>query len=252
MNFLVPIALTIVALQLPTGVHAGSIEGQYVLAGDIPEALKAPRVAQGNTTVRDFEVCAKVEVPNETLTVDPASRGIANIVVYLKKAPPDMPAALKINNAKPVTFDQKGCRYTPHVLAVRTGQTVNCTTQDSVAHNVHGTPFVNETFNFVVPGNAKTPSPVVLKLAETFPVPVKCDFHGWMDAYWVVTDHPYVAITDAQGKFKIDGLPEGEHNFTVWHETGYINKKLTVTVKPGAQTLPTVKVPAKQFEPKVK
>jgi hypothetical protein len=80
------------------------------------------------------------------------------------------------------------------------------------------------------------------------PITVKCDIHNWMESRWIVTDHPYVAITDKEGKFKIENLPVGKHEFTVWQEkSGYIERKFPVDVKAGAQTLPAQKVPAAKF-----
>ena len=47
-------------------------------------------------------------------------------------------------------------------------------------------------------------------------------------------DHPYAALTDKDGKFQIDNLPVGEHNFRIWHERlGDINKKYQVSVTAG-------------------
>lgn len=239
-----------VAHQAPSiagAADVGAIEGQIVLDGDAPKLL--PKVSKGDATARDPATCAADEVPDESLVVDPASKGIANVIVYLRKAPANMPAALKVSKEKELTMDQKGCRYFPHVLAVRTDQTVKCISSDPVAHNVNIAPFTNDPKNFIVAGNDKQGTAVTLPKPEGLPVNVKCDIHTWMQSYWVVTDHPYVAVTDKDGKFKIEGLPVGEHSFTVWQEkAGYINRKFTVNVKAGLQTLPVTKVPVAAFE----
>lgn len=237
-------------VQSPAVVRAaetGTIEGQIVLEGEIPKL--APRVKKGDATARDAATCATDDVPNEKLVVDPETKGIANVFIYLKKAPANMPAELKVSKTKEVVLDQKGCRYLPHTLAVRTDQAVRCVSSDNVAHNVNVTPFVNEGKNFIVPGGDKVGTAVPLPKVEALPVKVNCDIHNWMTSYWVVTDHPYVAVTDAQGKFKIEGLPAGEHSFTVWQESaGYIDRKMVVNVKAGAQTLPVKKVPVASFK----
>jgi len=240
------------ALQVSTVVRAaetGTIEGQFVYDGEAPKF--PPRVVKGDAAARDAATCAAEEVPDESLIVDPATKGIANVIVYLRKAPANMPAELKESQEKIVTVDQKGCRYFPHVLAVRTDQKVNCISSDAVAHNVNISPFVNPAANFVIPANDKEGTDVALVKPEALPVNVKCDIHPWMQSYWVVTDHPYVAITDKEGKFKIEGLPVGDHSFTVWQESaGYVDRAFKVTVKPGTQTLPAVKVPAAKFKKK--
>jgi len=229
--------------------QTGSIEGQIIFDGAAP--VLPPKVAKGDPTAKDKEVCAVNEVPDESLVVDPTTKGIANVVVYLKKAPAGMPAALKVAKVKEAEFDQKGCRFFPHILAVRTDQTVKCLSNDAVAHNVNITPLINDSKNFIVPPNDKAGVDVKMPKAEGLPVNVKCDIHSWMQALWVVTDHPYVAVTDKEGKFKIEDLPVGEHSFTVWEEkSGYLERAYKVNVKAGLQTLPSLKVPAAKFEKK--
>ncbi|QDT55051.1 hypothetical protein Pan44_30920 [Caulifigura coniformis] len=242
----------VAGLQAPSIVHAaetGTIVGQFIYDGAVPTL--APKVAKGDATARDAATCANDEVPDESLVVDPESKGIANIIVYLRKAPANIPAELKESKEKNLVVDQKGCRYFPHVLAVRTDQTVTCVSSDPVAHNVNIAPFTNPSQNFVIPANDKTGTAVKMTKPESLPVNVKCDIHPWMQSYWVVTDHPYAAVTDKDGKFKIEGLPVGEHSFTVWQESaGYVERSFKVTVKAGEQTLPPVKVPASKFKKK--
>ena len=47
---------------------------------------------------------------------------------------------------------------------------------------------------------------------------IKCDVHPWMGAYVGVFDHPYFAVTGTDGKFAIDGLPDGTYDVVAWHE----------------------------------
>ncbi|MBX3441088.1 MAG: hypothetical protein KF774_01685 [Planctomyces sp.] len=225
----------------------GTITGQVVLDGAMPKL--DPKVVKGDMTAKDAAVCAAEGVPNEDLVVDAETKGIANVVVFLRKAPDGMPADLKKSSEEGVTFDQKGCIFLPHVLAVRTDQVVNCISNDGVAHNVHTYPLKNDGKNFVVPPNTKTPTAVPMKQVETLPVKVGCDIHPWMTAYWVVTDHPYVAITDEKGNFTIENLPVGEHVFTVWQEkAGYIERSFKVNVKAGDNKLPPLKAPVAKFK----
>ncbi len=243
-------AFAVAALEgsaMVSAAETGTIEGQIVLEGDVPTL--APKVKKGDPTAKDPSVCAADDVPDESLVVDPATKGVANVIIYLRKAPAGMPADLKASKVKEVVVDQKGCRYFPHITAVRTDQTVKCVSNDAVAHNVNIAPFVNPAQNFIIPANDQKGTNVTLKSPEALPVSVKCDIHNFMQSYWVVTDHPYVAVTDKEGKFKIEGLPAGEHSFTVWQESaGYINRKYTVNVKAGANKLDPVKVPVASFK----
>ena len=58
---------------------------------------------------------------------------------------------------------------------------------------------------------------------------VKCDVHGWMQAYIRVDDHPYHAVTDARGKFRIEGIPPGTYTLELWHERlGPMEQEVTI------------------------
>jgi hypothetical protein len=225
----------------------GSVSGKVVLDGDVP-TLK-PRVKMGDAAAKDAAVCAAQEVPNEDLVVDPSTKAIANVVVYLKKAPAKIHPQLAKPAAMAVTYDQKGCRFIPHIAVVQTSQTVNVVSSDAVAHNTRGNPLKNQGFNFIVAPNDKTGIQVPVKQAERLPVQIGCDIHPWMRGYWLVIDHPYGAVTGADGTFSIKDLPAGEHEFVVWQEAaGYLEKSLKITVKDKADTaIPTIKAPVKSF-----
>ena len=49
-------------------------------------------------------------------------------------------------------------------------------------------------------------------------VRMKCDVHAWMFAYIGVVDHPYFAVTDKDGSFKISNLPAGEYTIEAFHQ----------------------------------
>lgn len=228
----------------------GSVTGQFVLEGDVPE-LK-PLETKG----KDAPTCPADKVPDDSLIVDPASKGIANVFVFLRKAPTKIHPDLKASKEKTIDFDQKNCRFAPHALFVRTDQEVLVKSNDNVSHNTHTNPVLNTGENFFVQANDRKGRAVAIKGAERLPILVNCDIHSWMKAYWLVLDHPYAAVTDKDGKFKIDNLPAGEHEFRVWHERkGWLNAGLKqgfkATVKSdGATDLGAVKVPAADLKGK--
>lgn len=234
----------------------GTVEGQFVLDGDMPEL--PPKIAKGDKTAKE-PMCAVNGVPDESLVVNAENKGIANICLYIRKAPAMIHPDLKESKEKEVVFDQKGCIFLPHMLIVRTDQTVMVKSGDSFQHNTRTNGFSNEGKNLVIAANERNGVPIQMPNSELrlTPVKVNCDIHPWMEAYWVVTDHPYVAVTDADGKFKIENLPAGEHTFRVWQErSGYVKtaefeRDLTVTIKAGETlTLPPFKVPAASFDKK--
>lgn len=215
----------------------GNVVGVITFDGDIPAAQKI--VSQGDSTVKDAAVCAAEDLFAETLVVNAANRGIANAVVFLEKAPPQIKPELAAAPSEPAIFDQRGCRFLPHVVAFRIGQPLLVLSDDPVPHNTHTTPKRNDSFNQTIPPKERTGIPCNYKKPESTPVPVVCDYHAWMKAYHFPVDHPYFAVTDADGKFKIEGLPAGKHTFNVWHESaagGLLERKVTIEVAVDSDT----------------
>ena len=156
-------------------------------------------------------------------------RTIRNVIVYVKSVPSGLTQATPEAS---VTIDQKGCRYRPHVLTIQIGQTLAVLNSDATLHNIHGLPKKNAEFNFGQP-RAGMKKAMVFKKAEIFRV--KCDVHPWMGAYIGVFDHPFHAVSDKVGNYKIDGLPAGDYEIIAWHEV-YGEFKQKVTVKAEGDT----------------
>lgn len=231
----------------------GTLKGKFVLDGDLPK-LK-PLITRGDQSARDAETCAAEDIPDEQLVVDAETKGIANIVVYLTKAPAEIHPELKAQD-KAVKFSAKGCRYEPHVLLVRNDRPVMCQSRDAVEYRLHVNPLINDSpeysllgRNITLAADATEATPVSIEKAQVLPVRISCDVHPWMEAWWVVLDHPYAAVTDAQGNFEIENLPVGRHRFAVWHQqAGYFNRHFEVDVQSGDNEVDVQKVPATRFK----
>ncbi len=238
------------SLMLCCGVSAiaedwGTISGQVVVTGDIPAPILLH--AKGAQTVKDTAVCAAADTYKDDLVINPESKGLANVFIYLPKAPKSIHPDLKKPAPAVVVFDQKGCMFTPHAMVVLGGQTVEVISSDAIAHNTHTYPLKNQAINVLVAANTPAGKGLAVdyKIGESLPLKVACDFHPWMQAYWMVVDHPYAAVTDKDGKFSIPNLPVGEHEFRVWHERkGYLERKYSVKVQKGDNEL-------KPFEVKI-
>jgi plastocyanin len=153
--------------------------------------------------------------------------GLANVYVYVKSGL----AGAYPPSSEPVTLDQKGCDYTPHVVAVQAGQPLKIRNSDPTLHNVHPRPAVNAEWNV---GQPKQGMESTRTFDEPEPmIPVGCDVHPWMRAYVSVASHPFFAVTGADGRFEIKGLPAGEYEIEAVHERlKTLSQK--VTVKDGA------------------
>ena len=134
-----------------------------------------------------------------------------NVIVWLKDVKYDEELA-----NEPITIDQIGCRYTPHVNAVTVGQEVLITNSDATLHNVNSKSKVNDTFNSAQPAGVPAIKKEFTKPEEPFYI--KCDVHPWMKAWMMVSGHPYFAVTDENGYYKIDNVPAGNYEIVFWQE----------------------------------
>jgi hypothetical protein len=151
---------------------------------------------------------------------------LANVFVYIKDIKGNFPAP-----SIPVTIDQKGCQYYPHVNAVMVGQPLEIKNDDATLHNIHALPTVNSQFNEGQPVQGMVSTKKFDK-AEMTPFKVKCDVHGWMKSYMAVMPHPFYAVSQTNGSFTIANLPPGQYTVVAWHEKyGQQEQKITVGAK---------------------
>lgn len=184
-------------------VEGGDIVGTVKFARSPPPELLQP--------VTDHAVCGREPRPSDALLLS-GSGGVKNAVVFI--------AHERMEGWRvPITFqmDQRRCTFVPRVLIIPPGATVEVLNSDGVLHNFHTLARVNPSLNLAQPGWAK-PLRVTFEHPEI--VQVKCDLHGegFMGAWIVVANHPYYALTDADGRFRLPNVPVGPHTLEVWHE----------------------------------
>ena len=185
---------------------AGNVTGKVTYDGPAP---------QNPTAKLDSDPACAREHPNGMIldTILVANGGLENVFVYVKDGLGnydfDTPT-------EAITLDQKGCRYTPHVFGLRTGQPVEISNSDPTMHTVHAMATANQEFNLSQPIQG-------IKNTKTFTAPeimvhFKCNVHNWMNAYAGVVNHPYFAVTANGGTFALKGVPAGTYTVEAWHE----------------------------------
>jgi plastocyanin len=232
--------------ETAVGTGSGVFTGKIVLTGSV-NPLAA--LIQKGATVKDMEVCAAVETPDERLVLGDGNT-VQGVFVYLNKAPKGG-KQLEIP-ADAFLFDQKNCRFLPHCMIIPCGQLVKVLSADAVAHNTHTYPQKNPSVNSgVAPEDREGKLTFTYRKAESVPLSVKCDYHTWMTAYQLPIDHPYAAVTDENGQFTIPDLPTGKHSFILWHEAadgGFVERKLAVEIKSGETTEMQIDYPVEKLK----
>jgi plastocyanin len=195
-------------LTLAPGARAADIIGTITLKGTPPSEVPY-------TPLMDNPDCAAMHktTPTTHFYVVGSKGELADVVVSLKGVTGKSTGA----SQPPAVMDQKGCLYTPQILALQTGQKLVVKNSDDCIHNVHCTPKVagNDEHNDAqMVGGAD--------LNYTFDKPemfitFKCDVHPWMFAWVSVFDSPYYAITDKEGKFVIKNVPPGKYTVEANH-----------------------------------
>lgn len=178
----------------------------------------APPAPKKLDVTKDMDVCAKEgkTKTSEELVVDSATKGLKYVVVSVTGLDPKYNYKAAPTLAKAPGIDQKGCWFHPHVQIVPAKASMDILNNDGILHNIHTYSKKNKVINKAQPKFKK-------KMETTFDIPevvsVKCDVHNWMNAWIIVSEHPYYAVTDEKGAFKLDNVPAGKYKLQYWHET---------------------------------
>ena len=184
----------------------GTITGTVKWSGPTPKAPKLPITKDASVCdpeshkVRDLE---RLEIG--------ADGGVANTVVFLKNITKGK--AMDLPEARG-HLDQKNCRYVPHIMLIPQGGNLDAKSSDPVLHTVHMTGAASNNIPFPMQNQM-----IPISLPRAGVVELKCNAgHVWMNAEILIVNHPYYAVTDAHGSFKLTDVPPGEYEIEAWHE----------------------------------
>lgn len=226
----------------------GDLTGKFIYDGPAP----TPKPLTIDADAAEF---GKLGLVDESLLVDKKTGGIANIVVYVRTKDVAIHPDYEKKLQKVVKLDNKGGKFVPHILPLWVEkQTICLCNSDGVSHNSNLQPFGDTGINPLLP--AKGEIEHKLNVEQTVPAQVTCNIHRWMAGYVLPRSNPYVAVSAADGSFKLEKLPAGaELEFLAWHEkSGYVatpewvRGRFKRTLKAGANELGTVKLKPALFE----
>jgi hypothetical protein len=187
--------------------NGGTITGNVKWTGPAPKIPKLP--VTKNVDVCDPQLQKTRDL--ERLEIDPDGNGVANTVVFLRGV--TRGKAMDLPEARQ-TLDQRTCRYIPHILLVPQGGSLKIKSSDPVLHTVQM--FGSATNNIPFPFQNQF---IPVALPRNGVVELKCNAgHVWMNANMLVVKHPYYAVTDEHGDFRLTDVPPGEYEIVAWHE----------------------------------
>jgi plastocyanin len=211
------LTLSLSAAGLAAPPNGASVTGKVTLSGAVPRPKPLDLSKEPE--------CVKMHAYNplfpENVLIGPGN-SLRNVVVFISSEVNDGSSV----PSSPALFDQQGCHYATHVLAIRVGQEINVSNSDPFAHNIHPLAKINREWNKMqLPGTP--PFSYAYDHAEF--IPIKCNIHPWMNGYFVVLKTGHFAVTGDDGSFSLPNLPPGHYTVTAWHETyGTQSKDITV------------------------
>lgn len=205
--------LAVLAIVAQPEEKTGTLVGQVRFLGTVPPAKKI-LTTDGATIL------------HHDLVVDARSKGLKNVVAHLDGLPDD---AKPLGTGR-VVMDQLDMIFVPRVVAIREGQTVRFDNNDLCNHGVRAlSTQAKNTFNILTPPSQ--PFDFVFQ-AQKNPIVLDCPLHAWMKAWIFPFRHPWFAVSDGKGAFRIENIPAGKHTLILRHpDTG---TRMVRTVEVGA------------------
>jgi len=152
---------------------------------------------------------------------DPLAYERSRVVLYLEGPGPS-------TSAKPPAMQQLNRRFTPDLLVVPVGGTVQFPNLDPIFHNIFSLS-KPKSFDLGSYNKGETRSVTFTKPGVVF---VYCHLHPNMEATIVVTPNRWYARSDGSGNFRIPNVPPGQYTVVAWHKAAGFFRK-TITIQPG-------------------
>jgi len=154
----------------------------------------------------------KTGIIKGSITID--GKPTQDVVVSVEGVPKEQAKALlaTMRTKKPV-MEQRNLKFSPYVLPVADGSTVDFPNKDTAWHNVYSKGGAKDfDLGLYPPGKSRS---------VTFDKPgivrVLCNVHPNMEAFIVVEQSPFFSAADSRGNYRVDHVPLGKYRVQVWH-----------------------------------
>jgi len=182
-------------------------------AGDITGTVRAERkdgadngsTADGAYASRKYKFAAKVDYS-----------AMHDFVVYLEgPVGTNSAPATNVMQVTTMRVAQHDALFSPHVLPVMVGTTVEWPNNDSIFHNVFS---MSDAKQFDLGLYKDSPPEKHVTFDKPGRVDVFCSIHENMHCIVLVLENPYFASTDENGRYAITNIPPGTYKLKAWHE----------------------------------
>lgn len=185
---------------------AYEVQGTITVTAPYPEPLRVK-----NERAKEAQMACPEEYVSQNLMIS-AKGHLKNAVVSLKGNFPDA----RNRNEDPIPLlDQKGCNFEPHILIVLANHSFQVANSDPMVHDVRIFEQSEMLNRFEMKAYGKT---VEQRMEAPGIYVLRCGLHPWMYAFVVVAPHTYYAVTDEEGRFKLENVPAGNYHLRIWHE----------------------------------
>ncbi len=211
-----------------------SVSGAMLLAGAQPAPEKI-------LITKNKDVCGNGYRAIQWVPLG-SNKGLQQAVVFLKKVKKGKGWKNAPIGISP-SIHQKDCRFSPWLQVVKRGDELTIKNADPVLHNIHIRELIGlkvgkargvkrTMLNEGQPGSPEKPAQDLqtrIKPRRGSFIAINCEAHNFMFAWMFAAQHPYVAVTDDKGGYRIDDIPPGKYTLVAWHPTlGLQEQKITL------------------------
>ena len=195
--------------------NGGAIIGVVHFQGD-PSKAEKMEITKDKSCCGAAKVCPRLDVGKNGV--------VRNAVIYLE----GIAEGKTFSSMPDFRVNQKKCEYEPHITLVPLGKSMEIANDDPILHNVHAYYGMQTAFNIAQPIKGQRTRVKQTQLSTSGTIALTCDAgHPWMSGYVFVIPHPYYAVTDNNGRYRLDNIPPGKFTLMMWHEgVAVVNKEI--------------------------